>query len=433
MPIPSSSLSSPQDRSESLPCFSHIIVLAGSPDPDLVDPNILLTHEFDRNDTLSNVTAVLEQYMAKSNWNQLKDKGPQVTVQRVILRDWPTILATLIELRATLAAAIPVSDLRTLPLLVFNLCDGSELDGYPGGTVPQSLEENRFVFTGSMASFYAITTPKTLLKTYLQHAHVPTSEFVYMNLATLDQDANSAHALLGSPVIVKPDVSYASLGITSTSVTRSPAETANQSRQILAEFPLAGCFVERFLPGREFTALVCGHYEMGTEGKGGVQVYPVAERVFREGLVAEERFLAFDRYWDGWTIEGDRPPADTPGYYKYEHAPMAWQQKLMQVALDAYVACHGTGYGRVDMRTMSTEKCDVFVLEVNANCGLTFDETSSLGEILRLSKVDPMRFLSDIIVQSLERASVMPNLGRDDSAREALAQSKQVAAPIQEI
>ena len=59
-----------------------------------------------------------------------------------------------------------------------------------------------------------------------------------------------------------------------------------------------GVFVERFLAGREFTALVSG------DELAGVHVYTVVERVFNTNLKTYQRILAFDRYWDGYDLDG---------------------------------------------------------------------------------------------------------------------------------
>jgi hypothetical protein len=75
------------------------------------------------------------------------------------------------------------------------------------------------------------------------------------------------------------------------------------------------------------------------------------------------------------------------------------------VARRAYVAVEGTGYGRVDIRFRKRDECDPFVLEVNSNCGLSFGEmSSSLGEVLNLSKVPPEQFCRDLIAYALKRA-----------------------------
>ena len=51
----------------------------------------------------------------------------------------------------------------------------------------------------------------------------------------------------------------------------------------------------------------------------------------------------------------------------------------------AYAAVGGKGFGRVDLR-MSSDSGELFVLEVNAQCGLSEDENyTSIGAILRFA------------------------------------------------
>lgn len=52
-----------------------------------------------------------------------------------------------------------------------------------------------------------------------------------------------------------------------------------------------GILVERFLKGREFTALVYGDANYGTF------VFEVIERVFNSSLEEHKRLLSFQEYW----------------------------------------------------------------------------------------------------------------------------------------
>ena len=53
---------------------------------------------------------------------------------------------------------------------------------------------------------------------------------------------------------------------------------------------------------------------------------------------------------------------------------------------------------------MTPDSREAYVLEVNANCGLSFGENeSSLGEILKLDKIDAKDFCQDLIGFALER------------------------------
>ncbi len=60
----------------------------------------------------------------------------------------------------------------------------------------------------------------------------------------------------------------------------------------------------------------------------------------------------------------------------------------------------------MDIRLKSPDpgNFDAFVLEVNANCGLSFGlNSSSLGEILELSGTDPEAFCADLVYFALAR------------------------------
>jgi D-alanine-D-alanine ligase-like ATP-grasp enzyme len=160
-----------------------------------------------------------------------------------------------------------------------------------------------------------------------------------------------------------------------------------------------GVFVERFLEGREFTALCTGSKDEG------VTVHQVAERVFNKKLGKYERILAFDKYWEGYGLDGSKPETDSD-IYKYAAAPTEHQEHLKQIARNAFLAVQGSGYGRVDMRTDSHDSMNVFVLEVNANCGVSFDPnefTSTVGEILRMSQEPVEKFANELIQFALER------------------------------
>ncbi|MEK7199379.1 MAG: hypothetical protein AAB212_05615, partial [Bacteroidota bacterium] len=61
--------------------------------------------------------------------------------------------------------------------LVLNLCDGDEVNGTPGISVVQLLEENGLVYTGSDEYFYRITTSKISMKEAFDKANVPNAKW----------------------------------------------------------------------------------------------------------------------------------------------------------------------------------------------------------------------------------------------------------------
>ncbi|KAG0270343.1 hypothetical protein DFQ27_008358 [Actinomortierella ambigua] len=389
-------------------------------------------------------------------------------------------------------------------LVVFQLCDGTELDGYPGLSVVRLLEKHGIPFTGADSGFYRISNSKPVLKRVLQAANVNTSTFQEFLTAPKDTlELEPLIAAIGFPMIVKPSISYASLNITMASVVHSreqlleqikvsldravqdnkdagsalaalslsPASAAAPGVTTISDATLTpntgaspdhpsmppspgsvlstdlatdddfslssstttaaaahhhqqqhhqhhlhyrqqpqlqpepqrqskeeevpSVFVEKFLAGREFTALLVGDEDWG------VRVYPVAERAFDPKLGRYERLLAFDQYWDGYDLQGGQGNED---FCRYEYARETWQPALQQIAKNAYLALHGNGYGRVDIRTTEMDVCDPVVLEVNANCGLSFEkDSSSMANILLMAQIDPPGFVHDLIEHALHR------------------------------
>jgi D-alanine-D-alanine ligase len=138
----------------------------------------------------------------------------------------------------------------------------------------------------------------------------------------------------------------------------------------------SGIFAERFVDGPEFTVFVIAD----RNAPGGARAYPPVQRLFHSALPSDERFLSYDRYWSEYKEE-PRLPEGEP-FYRYGLAPGRLRDRLADLAVRAFLALDGIGYGRVDIRL--EERTDqLFVLEVNANCGLSGDRETSVGESRR--------------------------------------------------
>ena len=284
-------------------------------------------------------------------------------------------------------------------MIVFNLCDGIEVDGYPGIETVGALEKSGLPFTGADTAFYKLTTPKTLMKQRFIKRGVPTSPFVVIKNPELD--GARAGALLGYPLIIKPDVSAASFGISIKSVVLDEASCIAQAGVALTgerdqENYYEGVFAERFIPGREFTVLCVSD----PSASRGVVVYPPVERVFHSALPTHERLLSYDRYWEKYETEAALP--DRAPVAHYESAPPEWAKALVKLARDAYIALDGVGYGRVDIRR-DERTGEFLVLEANCNCGLSTDGETSVSWILRLSGETMPRLLDRIFTDAVRR------------------------------
>lgn len=288
---------------------------------------------------------------------------------------------------------------RDSPGVVFNLCDGNELDGSPGVSIVRALEAARVPFTGSASSFYDITTFKSPMKARLVARGVPTAPFV--RLARLPEDLDRIADEVGFPAFVKPEVSAGSGGIALSSRVLSRDAAAERIARLMAGedapfYERSGFFVERFIDGPEFTVLVVAD---GTTARGA-RAYPPAQRIFHSDLPAHERFLSYDRYWSEYKEESRL--SDHEPFYRYGRAPAHLAPDLADIAERAFLAVDGTGYGRVDIR-IDTTTGQGYVLEVNSNCGLSGDRETSVGELLFLAGVPVHDLVREILNDAYDR------------------------------
>jgi D-alanine-D-alanine ligase-like ATP-grasp enzyme len=242
---------------------------------------------------------------------------------------------------------------------------------------------------------------------------IPTSRFVEFNLDSLTTDIAKAEAEVGYPMIVKPSKSYGSISITKDSVVFNQDQLRQQIDRVSSIMGQHdGIFVEKFLEGREYTVLVAGDRILG------IKVFPAAERVFNQNLGKYEKLLVFEKNWESLNPNGK--PEKEENFCVYQLAPESMQPSLQKIALEAYLALNGTGYGRVDIRTDSMESPNAYVLEVNANCGLSVNpDGSSSAEILRLCGHSPENFIGSLVEYAMKRkighAEVQPETPKDPS------------------
>src|SRR5712691_497204 len=310
---------------------------------------------------------------------------------------WCWVPVTIACLAQTLA--IVCTSGQAAPALVCNLCDGDEIHGYPGLTVVHALEQAGIPFTGATSAFYALTTSKVPMKDRLRQCGIATPLFVRLSNSPDDMARLTTH--VGYPAIIKPEVSAASLGIGLRSCVHDAASASAQFSRLVqseqgARFLASGIFAERFIDGPEFTVLVVADQRCAY----GVRAYPVVERIFHSALPPYERFLSYERYWSYYQEEARLP--DIEPFYRYALAAPQLQGPLGDLAIRAFLALSGTGYARVDIR-MEARTGVLYVLEVNANCGLSRDEEASVGQILRLARVPIHQLIASMLEDALVR------------------------------
>jgi len=287
--------------------------------------------------------------------------------------------------------------------VVFNICDGDEVNGAPGISVVRMLEEKGLLYTGADEFFYDITTSKIPMKQAFDKAHIPTAD--WEEIRTRDQDLNAIIDKLGSPVIVKPSVSGGSMGVGVRNVVSS-TEALNEQVQHMFDgyrgwqLTSDGIIAESFINGPEYTVLIVGSYDK----PGKAKIYEPVERIFHPSLPEKEKFLSFDRLWEIYEEESAMP--NEGNFYEYQLPDASVIEEIKKISWDAYVATKGKGYTRIDLR-MDKDTKKIYVLEVNAQCGLSEDEDyTSIGAILRLSGKTFTQLIVAIINDAYQRKKV---------------------------
>lgn len=318
------------------------------------------------------------------------DLGISWQWQPVTMEDYHTVIDQILLEKET-GDCFPV---------VLNLCDGDEINGTPGISVLIYLETKGLVYTGADEYFYRITTSKIPMKKAFDDAGVTTP--AWMSITSEAQNLAKLIDELGTPLIVKPAVSGGSMGVGIKNVVNTLPELKTQVTNMFAGYrgwnlAADGILAESFISGPEYTIMIVGSAQFRDE----CQVLTPVERVFHASLPEKEKFLSFDRLWE--IYEEETPMPGQENFYEYALPDPALIPALQTLSLEAYQAVGGTGYTRVDIR-MDQSTGLLYVLEVNAQCGISEDEDyTSIGAILRMSGISFSHLIIAIINDAFRR------------------------------
>jgi D-alanine-D-alanine ligase len=316
--------------------------------------------------------------------------------------EWKWQPVTIKDYTAIIELIVKEKDFGNKTPVVFNLCDGDEINGTPGISVVRLLEEKGLIYTGSDEYFYNITTSKIPMKRAFNKAGVPSAG--WKAIKSKDQDLQKLFENLGTPIIVKPSISGGSMGVGIKNVVHNLSELNEQVNNMFAgyrgwDLAADGLIAESYITGPEFTVLISGSYNNPKDAK----IYTPVERVFHSSLPEHEKFLSFDRLWE--IYEDEEPMPNEANFYEYALPDTSLIDEIKKISWDAFVACKGCGYTRADVR-MDKETGKMYVLEVNAQCGLSEDEDyTSIGAILRFSGNTFTELVAEIINDAFYRRS----------------------------
>lgn len=283
---------------------------------------------------------------------------------------------------------------------ILNLCDGDEINETPGISVIHYLDEKGLCYSGADTKFYDITTSKVSMKEAFEKAGVATPAWEVIK--NKDQSVKGIFERLGTPLILKPAISGGSMGVTVKNVVHTEKELEEQIHLLYNgyhgwQLTTGGLIVEQFIKGPEFTTLIVGS---SSNFEKCISYLPV-ERVFHSSLPETEKFLSFDRLWEFYENESAMP--GEANFFEYFLPDVSLIPSIQRITYDAYAAVAGTGYSRIDIR-MDSQTKKLYMLEVNAQCGLSGDEdNTSIGAILRVSEKSFTQLVLEIIQDTLIR------------------------------
>jgi D-alanine-D-alanine ligase len=245
-----------------------------------------------------------------------------------------------------------------------------------------------FPMTGSPALALGLTRYKFMTTTLLAGAGIP----IPPNTAILETVGAVDQHKWHFPIFVQPSQEHAGVGVDRNSVVHSKKALKDKVRDILRNYGQPA-LAQRFLTGREFNVSIIGGNRM--------RVLPLAE-VSYEGMPPEiPPIMSYAAKWVETSEEYENTNIICPADVEPE-----LDQRIGRVALQAFRAVGGRGYGRVDMRL--DEFNQPFVLEVN--CNPCLDEGMGLARSAERAGISYPKLLQLIVKAALEPLPNDPNV-----------------------
>ena len=205
-------------------------------------------------------------------------------------------------------------------------------------------------YTGAPAMALANCQNKILAKRLLSSSGIRIPPFFIVS----KKSSRYTHKL-NYPLLVKPALEDASVGIENESIVSNSKELRKRIEHILKYFAQPA-LVEEFIEGRELNVAVMGDKRL--------RVLPISEIDFSEMPDHLHNIVSYQAKWD----------PDHESYHKTipicpAPIPKKIEKRAKEVAFKAFKVMGCRGYARVDIRLAKDNK--LYVLEVNPNPDLT--------------------------------------------------------------
>jgi D-alanine-D-alanine ligase len=212
---------------------------------------------------------------------------------------------------------------------IFNNCDGFNGDNLGAARVIRVVEQMGFSHTGASSDSVELCTMKPLCKENLKRFGIPTPRYQVFEKA-------EGEFRLEFPVIVKPTVEDASMGIDLDSVVGNREDLFRRVAYIIREYQQPA-MVEQFIGGRELA--------VGIWGNRILEILPITEDDYSAIPNPLEHLLTYESKWKPESTYFQNIALRTP-------APLTVREKQVvhKAAKDSFRAVGLRDFGRVDMR-----------------------------------------------------------------------------------
>jgi len=232
--------------------------------------------------------------------------------------------------------------------MIFNMCDdGFDSDPELEPHVPAMLDILEIPYTGGDYLTLALTLRKAMVKKILIYHGLPTPKFKLFETGDESFD-------LGFPLIVKPALEDASIGIKDESVVYDEEKLRERIKYVIKEYEQPA-LVEEFIDGREFNVGVIGDNE----------ILPLSEITFDGLPEGKPKIVNYDAKWKEDSIDYKETKRSCPAKVDDELG-----NKLRDLAIKAASLFGCRDYFRVDFRVRDNNP---YILEVNQSPDISED------------------------------------------------------------
>lgn len=233
------------------------------------------------------------------------------------------------------------------PKLVFNGCEGFRKNARHEYGIAALLDMYGYRYTGSSPTALLVARNKSLTKKVLAFHGIRVPAFAEFH----EGDDFLRPSELRFPLIVKPLLEDASVGIAQASVVEDDASLKQRVEFIHSKYHQAA-IVEELVEGREVY--------VGLIGNDDLQVLPLTEMTFGEPETGEHRIATYKAKWD----EDYRKKKRIKNVFA-RGVSDELTRRIGEICSTAFHALWLQDYGRVDVRLAHDN--EVYVLEVNPN------------------------------------------------------------------